>query len=326
MQRAVRTIIATCAGLLAGIVAFSALAQSYPSRAIRLIVPYPAGGGTDLYARAIAAKLTEQMGQSVLVENRPGAASMIGAEAAAKSPADGYTLLLGDNGTFAVNTSLYKKMSYDPQKDFDPITFTIRAALLLTVPGGSPYNSVTAFIEGAKANPGKLNFGSPGPGSPHHLAMELFMGQTGTRMTHVPYKGGAPAFQDLLAGRLDAMFLDLGTAGPNVKSGKVRALAVGNAKRIGAFPDLPTVDEAGVRGYEVFAWQGMVAPVGTPRDIIARLNAEVTKAMGDPGLRQKMAEVGFEFSPGTPEQLREIMKAETTKWAQIVRERNITVE
>lgn len=327
MQRVVGRVIvglAVIAGISTGL--SSAFAQSYPSRSIRLIVPYPAGGGTDFYARVLATKLSEQLGQPMLVENRPGAASMIGAEAAAKSPADGYTLLLGDNATFAVNSSLYKKMPYDAIKDFQPITFTIRAALMLAVPGASPYQSVSALIDAAKADPGKLNYGSPGPGTPHHLAMELFMGQSGVRMTHVPYKGGAPAFQDLLAGRLDTMFLDLGTAGPNVRSGKVRALAVGNAQRVPSYPDVRTLDEAGVTGYEVFAWQGLVAPAGTPREIVARLNTEFAKAMADTAMRQKMAEVGFEFSPGTPEQLAAIIQSETTKWAKIIRERNISVE
>jgi tripartite-type tricarboxylate transporter receptor subunit TctC len=301
-------------------------AQPYPSRSIRLVVPYPAGGGTDFFARTVSAKLSEQLGQQVVVDNRPGAATIIGAEAVAKSPPDGYTLLLGDTATFAVNPSLYKKLPYDPLKDFEPITLTGRFALLLIAHPAVPANSVSELIALAKSKPGQLNYGSPGAGSPHHLAMELFKQRTGIDVVHVPYKGAAPAVQDLLGGQIPIMFLDLATGGPLIKSGKVKALAVASPKRIAPLPDLPTIAEAGVADYEAWAWQGLVAPAKTPQEIIAKLNEAYVKAINDPAVRQKIIEAGIDPLQGPPQQLTDYMKSESVKWSRVVSEGNIKIE
>ena len=302
-------------------------AQVYPAKPVRLIVPYPAGGGTDFFARAVGAQLATQFGQPVIVENKPGAATAIGAQEVAKSPADGYTLLLGDTGTFSVNPSLYKKLTYDPVKDFAPVTMTGRFALLLVVnPSKLKAGSVTDLIEEAKKAPGKIDFASPGPGSPHHLAMEMFKQRTGTQFTHVPYKGAGPAIQDLLGGQIPLMFLDLAAGAPQIKSGKLKALAVASDKRIAALPDLPTVSEAGLAGFEAWAWQALAVPAGTPRDVVARLNAEFRKAIAMPELRQKLVDAGIDPLQSSPEDASAYMRSETLKWAKVIGEGKITVE
>jgi tripartite-type tricarboxylate transporter receptor subunit TctC len=250
MRRTGLKIVALAASLFAFAsvaLAQTALAQTYPAKPIRLIVPYPPGGGTDFFARLVGAKMSEQIGQPIVVENRPGAATIIGAEAAAKSPPDGYTALLADTSTLAVNPSLYRKLPYDPQKDFAPITLTARFAMLLVVnPTLDRSKTVKEFIDEAKAAPGKINFASVGAGTPHHLTMELFMQRTGIRLNHIPYKGAAPAVQDLVGGQVPVMFLDLAAGGPQIRAGKVRALAVASAKRIPPLPDVPTIAESGV--------------------------------------------------------------------------------
>jgi tripartite-type tricarboxylate transporter receptor subunit TctC len=305
----------------------TAHAQVYPAKPIRLIVPYPAGGGTDFFARAVGAQLSQQLGQQIVVENRPGAATIIGAEAVAKSPADGYTILLGDTATFSVNPSLYKKLPYDPLKDLAPVTLTGRFALLLVVnPSKLTANSVKELVEEAKKAPGKIDYASPGPGSPHHLAMEMFKQRTGTQFTHVPYKGAGPAIQDLLGGQIPLMFLDLAAGAPQVKSGKLKALAVASDKRIAALPELPTVAESGVPGFEAWAWQALAVPAGTPKDIVAKLNAEFRKAVGVPELRQKLVDAGIDPLQSSPEDASAYIRSETLKWAKVIGEGKITVE
>lgn len=284
--------------------ASSTLAQTYPAKPIRLIVPYPPGGGTDFFARLVGAKMSENIGQPIVVENRPGAATIIGAEAAAKAPADGYTALLADSTTLAINPSLYRKLPYDPQKDLAPITLTARFAMLLVVnPALDRSKTVKEFIDQAKAAPGKINFASVGAGTPHHLAMELFMQRTGINLNHIPYKGAAPAVQDL-----------------------VRALAVASPKRIPPLPDVPTIAESGVPGFEAWAWQGLVAPVGTPREALEKLRAEYAKAVADAGVRQKLIEAGVEPLTSSPEELAAYIRSETAKWAKVIQEGNIKVE
>ena len=301
-------------------------AQGYPAKPVRLVVPYPPGGGTDFFARTVAAKLSDNLGQQVVVENRPGAATIIGAEAVAKSPPDGYTILLGDTATFAVNPTLYKKLPYDPLKSFEPITLTGRFALLLVVHASVQANSVADLVALAKAKPGTLNYASPGPGSPHHLAMALFLQRTGISMVHVPYKGAGPAIQDLLGGQIPTMFLDLAAGAPQIKGGKIRALAVASPKRIAALPDLATLAESGLPGYEAWAWQGLVAPAGTPRDVIAKLGAEYAKAINDPGIRQKIVDAGVDPLQSSPQEFTDYIRSEQGKWAKVVKDGNITVE
>ena len=325
MRKAVATL---CAGLVAGVslVPLSAMAQAYPAKSIRLVVPYPAGGGTDFFARLVAGKMGEGLGQQVVVDNRPGASTIVGAEIVAKSAPDGYTLLVGDNATFAVNPFLFSKIPYDPLKDFQPVTRTILAALMLTVPAQSSIRSVSEFVAAAKSRPGQFNYGSPGAGSPHHLAMEAFLQGYGLKATHVPYKGAAPAVQDLLGGRIESMFLDLGTGGPQVRGGKVRALAVGNAARLGTMADVPTVAETGLAGYNYYAWQGFAFPTGTSRDAVARIGSEYAKAVADPQIRQKMDDVGFEPITSTPEEFAAFIRSEQAKWAKVVREGKISLD
>lgn len=298
----------------------------YPSKPIKLIVPYPPGGGSDTFARTVSPKLSDELGQQFIIDNRPGAATIIGADLVAKSPADGYTLLLGDNSTYAVNSSLYKKMPYDALKDFSPITLTARFALVLVVNPSVQAQSVQDFIRLAKSQPGKLSYGSPGAGSPHHLAMELFAQRAGISLVHVPYKGGAPATQDLLGGSLPAMMLDFATASQHMKSGKLRALATASDKRLPQIAEIPTIAESGFAGYEAWAWQGIVAPTGTPPAVITRLNAALTKVAADPDVKKRMTDLGGDFVPSTPAAMQTYMRAETAKWAKIIKDANISIE
>jgi len=320
-------------GAIAAIAAVSmvaapaALAQVYPAKPVHLVVPYPAGGGTDFFARTVGAQLSTQLGQQVVVENKPGAATIIGAESVAKAPADGYTLLLGDTATFAVNPTLYRKLPYDPFKDLAPVTMTGRFALLLVVnPAKLKARTVQELVEEAKKAPGRIDYASPGPGSPHHLAMEMFKQRTGTQFTHVPYKGAGPAIQDLLGGQIPLMFLDLAAGAPQVKSGKLKALAVASDKRISAMPDLPTVGEAGLAGFEAWAWQALAVPAGTPRDIVARLNAEFRRAVSVPEVRQKLIDAGIDPLQSSPEDASAYMRSEQMKWAKVIGEGKISVE
>jgi tripartite-type tricarboxylate transporter receptor subunit TctC len=323
MLQVVRTAFAAIALMLACV----GHAQVYPVKPIRLIVPYPSGGGTDFYARTVGAQLSGQLGQQIVVENRPGAATIIGAEAVAKSPADGYTLLLGDTATFSVNPSLYKKLPYDPQKDFAPVSLTGRFALLLvTNPGKLKAGSVKDLIAEAKQAPGKIDYASPGPGSPHHLAMEMFKQRTGAQFMHVPYKGAGPAIQDLLGGQIPLMFLDLAAGGPQIRAGKLKALAVASDKRIAALPDLPTVSESGVSGFEAWAWQALAVPAATPKDIVARLNAEFRKAVAAPDVRQKLVDAGIDPLQSSPEEAGAYMRSETVKWSKVISDGKISVE
>jgi tripartite-type tricarboxylate transporter receptor subunit TctC len=302
-------------------------AQSYPAKPIRLIVPYPAGGATDFFARLVFPKVGDALGQPVVVENRPGAGTAIGASEVARSAADGYTLLLGDAGTYAFNPTLYKKLSYDPAKDFAPISLTGRFALILAVnPSVLNVSSVDAFVQAAKQAPGKLDYGAPGPGSPIHLAMELFKQRAGISMTPIPYKGGADALSDLIGGRIGALFPDIATGLPQIRAGKIKALAAASEKRVAALPGLPTVGESGYPGFEAWAWQGFVAPAGTPHDVVMKLNGAFAKVMADPAIKQRLSESGFEPQTSTPEQFATYMKSEIAKWAKVIRDSNISLD
>jgi len=303
------------------------VAQGYPQKPIRLIVPYPAGGATDFFARLAFPKVGEALGKPVVVENRPGAGTAIGASEVARSAPDGYTILLGDAGTYAFNPSLYKKLSYDPAKDFAPISLTGRFALILAVnPTVLKAASVQEFVDAAKRAPGKIDYGAPGPGSPIHLAMELFKQRAGITMTPIPYKGGADALSDLIGGRIGALFPDIATGLPQIRAGKIKALAVASEKRVVALPDLPTVSESGYPGFEAWAWQGFVAPAGTPRDVVMKLNGAFAKVMADPALKQRLSESGFEPQTSTPEQFSAYLKSEIAKWAKVIHESNIGLD
>ena len=282
----------------------------------------------DFFARTISVQLSQQLGQQIVVENRPGAATIIGAEAVAKSaPGFATPSCLAIRRPFAVNPSLYKKLPYDPQKDLALVSLTGRFALLLVInPASIKANSMKELVEEANKASGKIDYASPGPGSPHHLAMEMFKQRTGAQFAHVPYKGAGPAIQDLLGGQIPLMFLDLAAGAPQIRSGKLRALAVASDKRIAALPDLPTVGESGVPGFEAWAWQALAVPAGTPKDIVARLNAEYRKAIGVPELRQKLIDAGIDPLQSSPEDASAYMRSETLKWAKVISDGKITVE
>jgi tripartite-type tricarboxylate transporter receptor subunit TctC len=297
----------------------SAAAQSFPAKPATLVVPFPPGGPLDATGRAIAQKLTEAWGQSVIVENKPGAGGNIGADYVAKSRPDGYTVVMGALSTHAVNPSLYPKMPYDAKKDFAPITLVAVTPNVLVVNPELPVHSVKELIDYAKANPGKLSFGSGSIGSAGHLAGELFKVDAGVDMVHVPYKGAAPAMQALLAGDTQLMFDNLASAMSQVKAGKLRALAVTTAQRSKLAPDLPTMSEAGLRGFDISTWFGLLAPAGTPPAIVDKWNADVTKILSAPDMRERLASQGAEAAPDTPAEFTKFIDAELVKYARIVK-------
>ncbi len=304
---------------LAGAAPGPGLAQGYPSRPIRLVVPFPPGGSLDVVARAIGQKLTAAWGQPVVIDNRPGAGGNIGADLVAKSAPDGYTILEGALSTHAVNVSLYSKLPFDPVRDFAPITLVATTPNVLVVNSAFPVNSVPELIAYAKAHPGALSFGSGSNGSAGHLAGELFKAEAGVDMVHVPYKGAAPALQALLAGDTQLMFDNLANSMPQLKAGKLKALAVTTAKRSALAPDLPTLAESGLPGFDIYTWWGLLAPAGTRPEIIAKWNAEVTRILGAPEMRAFFAQEGAEPAPTTPDAFAALIRSETTKYARIVK-------
>jgi tripartite-type tricarboxylate transporter receptor subunit TctC len=296
-----------------------AQSAAYPNRPVKLVIPFPPGGPLDIIGRLIAQKASEDWGQSVVVDNRPGAGGNIGADLVAKAPADGYTILMGALSTHAVNPSLYAKMPYDATKDFAPISLVAITPNVLVVNASLPVSSAKEFIAYAKANSGKLSFGSGSNGSAGHLAGELFKVDTKTDIVHVPYKGGAPATQALLAGDTQFMFDNLANAMPHVKAGKLKALAVTTAERSKLAPDLPTMAEAGLPGFDISTWFGLFAPAGTPKDVIAKWNAEVVKILNSPDMRERLTAQGAESAPTTPEQFAAFIQSEIPKYARIVK-------
>jgi tripartite-type tricarboxylate transporter receptor subunit TctC len=301
-------------------------AQTYPDKPIRLVVPFPAGGTTDILARAVGQKLGEHLGQQVVVDNKPGAGGNIGSDIVAKSAPDGYTLVMGTVGTHAINASLYKKMPYDHIKDFVPVSLVALVPNILVAHPSVPVNSVKDLIAYAKANPGKLNFASSGNGTSIHLSGELFKTAAGVEMTHVPYKGSAPAVTDLLGGQVQLMFDNMPSALPHVKAGKLKALGVTTAKRFPAAPDIPTIAEAGVPGYEASSWFGVLAPAGTPKEIVNKLSSEIAKILQTPEIKERLLSQGAEPVGNTPDQFAAFIKAETAKWAKVVKESGATVD
>ncbi len=300
------------------VVAMPAFAQSYPQKPIRIVVPFPAGGTTDILARAIGQKLTDSFKQQVIIDNRPGAGANIGAEIAARSPPDGYTLF-GISTIHAINPSLYSKLAYDPIRDFAPITNVAATSQILTVHPSLPVTTVKQFIAYAKAKPGELNYSSAGNGSQPHLTGELFKTMTGVNLVHVPYKGAPPAMTDLLAGQVALTFATAPSAVPHVRSGKLRALGVSTAARIKALPDVPTIAEAGVAGFEAAGWNGLVAPAGTPAAIVERLNSTIVSIVQEPAMSKYLADQGADPWTMTPAQYADYIKSEVAKWAKVVK-------
>jgi tripartite-type tricarboxylate transporter receptor subunit TctC len=297
----------------------------YPVKPVRLVVPSSPGGGTDITARIIAPKLAERLGQQVVVENRAGAGTMIGTEVVAKATPDGYTLLMGLS-TLAINPAMYKKVPYDSVRDFAPISQVIAAPNMLVVHPSVPARTVKELIAFARARPGELNYASAGHGTNPHLSMELFLSMTGTRMLHVPYKGLAPGIVDLLAGHVTVATATMLTGLPHVKSGRLRLLGTTGAKRAAVLPDQPTVAEAGVPGYEASQWYGVLAPAQTPKEIVARLHAEIVRILEMPDMRRKLAADGTDPVGSSPEEFARYIKSELTKWGKVARDAGITPE
>lgn len=296
-----------------------ALAQNYPTKPIRIVVPFPPGGPADILARTIGQNITESWGQQVVIDNRSGAGGNVGSDIVAKALPDGYTLLMGFVGTHAINASLYRNMPFDHVKDFQPVGQVAMVTIILVVHPSVPANSVKELITLAKSRAGELTFGSPGNGTPQHLAGELFNTMAGVKMVHVPYKGAVLALNDLLGGRLSLIFSSMPPALPHVKTGKLRALGVTSATRSPAVPDVPTIAQSGLPGYEVINWYGVLAPAGTPKEVVAKLNAEIIKILKMSEVKERLAAQGAETFSSTPEQFAAYIKKETEKWATVVK-------
>ena len=304
--------------LLACVFATGAAAQ-YPDKPIRLIVPQAAGSATDTVARILGAELGKELGQQIVIDNRPGGALTLGLDLTAKSDADGYTICMGPIGALAINRHMVAKLPYDIERDLQPIALVTRGHLLLAVSPTLPFKSVQEIIDYAKQNPGKLLNASSSNGSPGHVGGELFKYMSGTDIVHVPYRGGAAAINDLIAGRVHLMFESLNSIAPHAKSGTVRPLAVSGARRSPGFPDLPTVAEAGVPGYEAPTWSGVIAPAGVPRPIIDKLNAGINKAIDSQIFRDRFASIGDEPAGGSPEEFAEVIRTDSAKWGDVIR-------
>jgi len=306
--------------------AANGLAQTYPAKPIRFYTPYPPGGTTDIMARLIGAKLYESWGQPVIVDAKPGAGGNIGTDFVAKSPADGYTILMGASGPLAINVSLFSKLPYDPVKDLAPVILTASVPLILVTHPSLPAKNVKEFIALMKARPGEFNYASAGPGSPQHLTAEMFKFMAKVDMAHIPYKGSGPAIVDLVGGQIPFAFESMIPVLPHVKAGKLRALAVTSAKRSPVLPEIPTVAESGVPGFDSIAWYGVVAPAGTPRDIIAKLNTEMARILNLPDIKQRLIEMGSPPVAGTPDQLGGLIKSEIVKWGKVVKQAHVSLD
>ena len=314
-----RTLLKTIAAGAATSAAPWAAAQAMSDQPLRWIVPYPAGGGTDVLARTVAEAMRVSMGQQIVIDNRPGASTNIGAQIVATAKPDGTTFMSADNAVLAFNEHLFSKLPFSPEKDFTYVGGISRFPLALVVHPSFEAQTLKDFIAYAKAHPGRINYASPGNGSPHHLAMEMFKLRTGTFMTHIPYRGAAPAMQDVMGGQVPCMFLDLAAGLPVIQSGKVRALAIGSAQRATQLPNVPTLAEGGVKNSEVFAFQGILAPAGLPSATTGRLNAELNKALDSEAVKKRMADFSMEALPGTPDQFRAFARAESKRWGEIIR-------
>jgi tripartite-type tricarboxylate transporter receptor subunit TctC len=304
----------------------AACSQAWPAKPIRFIVPFPPGGGTDIFSRTIANKLGEALHAQVVVDNKPGAGGNIGLDAAAKSAPDGYTLVMGQTSNLAINPSLYAKVPFDPIKDFAPVSLIAQAPLVLVVAPGAPWKTVADVVAAAKARPGQLSFASPGNGTVGHLAGEMLSRSAGVKLVHVPYKGAAPAMTDLMGGQVDLYFASLGAGVAQVKGGKLRALAVTSLARTPALPDVPSIAESGYANFDANTWYGVLAPAGTPAAVVARLNAEITRMLQLPEVRERLASEGGEILGGSIERFASFLRAEHAKWSQIVKESGARVD
>jgi len=301
-------------------------AQDYPTKPIRFIVPFPAGGGTDIFSREIAHKLSETLKWVVVIDNKPGAGGNIGMDAVAKAPPDGYTIGMGQTSNMAINPTLYTKLPYDPRKDLAPIALVADAPLVLVVPASSPFKTLADLVEAAKKKPGEITFGSPGNGTVAHLTGELLQSAAGIKLSHIPYKGSAQAITDLMGGQVQSYMSSIPTALSHIKGGKLRAIAVTSAKRVPTLPDVPTVGEAGYKGFDANTWFGIVAPAGTPPAIVNKLNAEINRVLKSPDIRDKFAAEGGGALGGTPQEFAAVLKADYGKWGKVVKDANIKLD
>ena len=315
----------TLAATVAAPLGSQAQSAGWPNKPVRWVVAYPPGGGSDFLARQLAAQIGKQLGQSVVIDNRPGAAGIIGTDNAAKSAADGYTLLTGDNGAMVFHGAMYKKLPYDP-KDFAPVGFMARFPLILAVNPNAGFSSAKQLIDDVKKSPGKYSYASPGIGSPHHLAMELLKDRAGLFVVHVPYRGTAMALQDVIGGQLPMMVLDTAAGLPQIRSGKVKALAVMSLKRLPTLPDVPTLNELGITGFDVSAWQGMFMHKDTPSDIVTRMTTEMGKAISAPELKARLEDFGLEVLPSDGPTLAAFVRKETAFWHPLIKDRKLTAE
>jgi tripartite-type tricarboxylate transporter receptor subunit TctC len=320
-----------CGSLAAAILSLSALtgvahAQNYPVKPVRWFVPFPPGGGTDVISRAIAAKLSETWGQQVVVDNRPGSGGTIGLAIAAKAPADGYHLVMGQLANVAIAPALYPKLQYDPVKDFTPVTLALASPLILVVHPSLPAKNVKELVALARAQPEAITYGSPGNGTTGHLAMEIIRSNAKVKMVHVPYRGAAPAFTGLLGGEVAVYMSSIQPAMPMLKAGRVRALGVTSTKRIATLPNVPTLAETGLPGYDVTNWYGVMAPAGIPRDVLGKLHADLVTVLRQPEVQQRFAAEGGDATPNTPEQFATFIRGEIAKWGRAVKESGAKVD
>ncbi len=301
-------------------------AQGWPDKPVTLLVPFPPGGSTDLIARTLSPRLQEKLGGTFIVENKPGAGGAIGAVAAKRAAPDGYTIFVSSLGPFVIGPHLIKNGGYDPLKDFDYITVAVQAPNVLAVPANSPHKTLADVIAFLKANPNKMTFASAGNGTSDHLTAELFWQQTGTMGVHIPYKGGAPAMTDLLGGQVDATFMNINTGLNNIRAGKLKALAITSTKRSPLLPDVPTMEESGIKGVTVYSWQAFAAPKGLPADIKTKLHAAIVAGLNDPQVKPKLLELGFEIVGNTPEQFTAFQAAEFARWKKVIEIGKITAD
>ncbi|MEF7614043.1 tripartite tricarboxylate transporter substrate binding protein [Aquincola sp. MAHUQ-54] len=311
---------ATASPLLAG------AADNYPAGPVRWVVPYAAGGGTDVIARTLAAPVALALGQTIVVDNKPGANTMLGAQEVSRAKPDGLTVGSADNATLALNQHLYAKLPYNPERDFEFVGGFARFPYALLVHPDVPARTLKELLELARKEPGKLSYGTPGTGGPNHVAMELLQQRTGTRFTHVPYRGAAPGLQDLMGGQIQFMLVDTASSQAYVKAGKLRALAVSYPKRLAAFPDVPTFAEAGVADFSAFSWQGLIAPAGTPKPLITRLNKELVQALSTEAVQRKLADLGVEPAPSSPEEFAALVREQAGLWGKVIRDAQIRLE
>ena len=304
----------------------SAWSQSYPAKPVRIIVPFPAGGGADIFARLIGRKLGENLGQSFVVDNRAGASGIIGCEAVARSAPDGYTLLMGTTGTHTTNPAVFSKLPYDPIRDFAPVSLVAESPFVLLVHPSLPVKNVKELIQLAKSRPGEINYASSGIGSSSHLGFELFNSMAGIKVLHVPYKGLGPASADTIAGNITMTWDSITASAPFIKAKRLRALGIGSAKRSSLLPDVPTISESGLTGFELGSWYAIFAPAATPPEIIRNLQREVVKAIATADMREQFSNLGAEPVGGTPEELAAVVQRDLVKWAKVAREANVKAE